>query len=133
MSTHSGKGAVLYKNVLDLEASILRYPTVNKSAEKQIEGLELRLGSIQRDFEREAKLLIAKVSPNKRSNQNIVNKSNKVKMVQVSEMNAAINNIKKLASNPTTSIKTPVGTSELMRTLDQVNERLSKIGSRFED
>ena len=136
MNTHSSRGKVLYRDVLNLESVILRSPTITKSVEKQIENLELRLGSIQSDFEREAKLLIAKVPSNKRSNQNIVNKSNKVKVVRVSEMNGAINKIKKLvgvsAPQPN-SVQPPTGASDLMRTLERVNDRLSKIGSRFED
>lgn len=134
----TNRGKVLYKDVLNLESSILRSPKLNKSAEKQVESLNLKLSSIRSDFEREAKLLISRVEQNKRSNQNIVNKSNKVRAVKVSEMNSAINKIRKLvpgSATPTTSESTitpPTGAQELMSTFEKLDERLKTVGSRFE-
>ncbi len=139
MTTYSSRGKVLYKNVLDLETSISSSPKVNKSIEKQVESLEFKLSSIRADFEREAKLLVNRVLPSKRSNQNIVNRSNKVKVVKVSEMNTAINKIKKLAPGPGSSASVPVSQAssssaqELMSTFEKLNERLKTVGSRFQE
>ena len=135
MTTYSSRGKVLYKNVLDLETSILRDPKINKSIEKQVESLETKLSSIRSDFEREAKLLVARVKPSKRSNQNIVNRSNKVRVVKVSEMNGAINKIRKLTSGNGTSVpasQPPRGAQELMGKLEQVNETIKTLGTRFQ-
>lgn len=138
----TNRGKVLYKDVLNLESSILGSPKLNKGAEKQVESLNLRLNSIRSDFEREAKLLISRVKQNKRSNQNIVNKSNKVKAVKVSEMNGAINKLRKLASGnttPTTSVSVsespitpPTGAQELVSAFEKLDERLKTVGSRFQ-
>jgi hypothetical protein len=139
MTTYSSRGKVLYKDVLNVESSILKSPKLNKSVEKQVESLELKLSSIRSDFEREAKLLISRVKPNKRSNQNIVNRSNKVRAVKVSEMNGAINKIRKLTSGNTTSVPVseppiapPTGAQELMSTFEKLDEKLKTVGSRFQ-
>jgi hypothetical protein len=136
MTTYSSRGQVLYKDVLKVESNMLKSLPVNKSIEKQVENLELKLSSIRSDFEREAKLLVGRLASNKRSGQNIVNRSNKVKLVKVSEMNDAIKRIRKAsnASTPpeTTSVKPPTEASTLMSTLEKLNGRLESIGTRFE-
>ncbi len=147
MATYSSRGQVLYKDVLNLESSILRSPKINKNVEKQVESLELKLSSIRSDFEREAKILVSRIASNKRSNQNIVNRSNKVKAVKVSEMNRAINKIRKLSTSTSAPAPAPAlapapapsstsgqsssSVSELMSTLEKINGKLESMGPRF--
>lgn len=94
MTDFTTRGKGIYKNVLDLEQKIF----FDKNAGKKLDNIELRLKILRNDFDRQVKNLIKTIPSNKRSSQNIVNKSNKVKKVKVAEMNSAIDKLKKLSS-----------------------------------
>lgn len=129
MSTFTSRGKQLLADVTALETAITRNGT-NKSIGKKIESLELRLSTIRGDFERQAKNLASKIPANKRSNQNVVNASNRVKKVKVADMNAALNQMKILRTGragPTGPTGTSSSSEQLLSEIRDFTQNLSQL------
>ena len=129
----TNRGKKLYSQVLSLEERIYLFPD-QKDANRQLSSIESRLKSIKSDFESQAKNVLEKIPSNRRSEQNIVNPRNKkVKQIKVADMNAALNQMKRLRTGPVGSAGSSGSTENLIREIGNfrkvlVNQRTSEFG-----
>lgn len=134
MSSFTNRGKSLYKNVMDLEQSIY----TDQNAGKKLDAIEFRLQSLKGDFERQAKALLDQIPANKKGEQNTVNtRSKKVKPVKVSEMNAALDQMRKLTNGkaPPVSDASVNGSNaslqEIKTLFAQTNQKIKNVGSQI--
>lgn len=124
----TNKGRRLYFQVERLEQIIWSFPG-QKDANRQLSSIESQLKSIRLDFESQAKILLEKIPSNRQSEQNIVNPRNKkVKQITVADMNAALNQMKRLRTG---SAGSSGSTANLIREIGEfrknlVNQRASE-------
>lgn len=115
----TNKGRKLSNKVTILEGKIFLFPD-QKDANRELSSIESQLKSIKSDFESQAKILLEKIPSNRRSEQNIVNPRNKkVKQITVAEMNAALNQMKRLRTGSAGSSVSPTNLSRELREFSQ--------------
>jgi hypothetical protein len=119
---------------MDLEQNIY----TDQNAGKKLDAIEFRLQSLKGDFERQAKALLDQIPANKKGEQNTVNtRSKKVKPVKVSEMNAALDQMRKLTNGkaPPVSDASVNGSNaslqEIKTLFAQTNQKIKNVGSQI--
>jgi len=125
---------------MDLEQNIY----TDKDAGKKLDAIEFRLQSLKGDFERQAKALLDQIPVNKKGEQNIVNtRSKKIKPVKVSEMNVALDRMRKLTNGkappaPPASQVSDVSDNdsnasiqEIKKLFAQTNQKIKNVGSQI--
>ena len=133
MSSFTNRGKSLYKNVMDLEQSIY----TDQNAGKKLDAIEFRLQSLKGDFERQARALLDQIPANKKGEQNIVNtRSKKIKPVKVSEMNVALDRMRKLTNGkappaPPASQVSDASLQEIKTLFAQTNQKIKNVGSQI--
>ena len=123
----TNRGKRLYSQVMNLEERIYLFPD-QKDANRQLSSIESRLKSIKSDFESQAKNVLEKIPSNRRSEQNIVNPRNKkVKQIKVADMNAALNQMKRLRTGATGSAGSSGSTENLSRELREFSQKVTNL------
>ena len=136
MTTFTARGKQLLQDVIYLETDVIKNRFI-KTAGKTIDSLELRLSTIRGDFERQAKNIVSKIPSNKRSNQNVINASNRVKRVKIADMNSELNKLRKLtngkASEPTpgTASASNFNLQEIKNLFTKTDGQIKNIGSKI--
>jgi len=112
---------------MDLEQNIY----TDKDAGKKLDAIEFRLQSLKGDFERQARALLDQIPANKKGEQNTVNtRSKKVKPVKVSEMNAALDQMRKLTNGKAPPVS-DASLQEIKTLFAQTNQKIKNVGSQI--
>lgn len=134
MSTFTERGKQLLQDVIALETTVTKNGT-NKTIGKRVDSLELRLSTIRKDFELQAKNIVGKIPTSKRTSQNVVDASNRVKKVKIADMNKELNKMRKL-TNGTVLEPVPVSASnsslqEIKNLFTKTEGQIKNVGSKI--